>query len=34
MQNLSKDVVNRIHYEEKEQECREKDQQIQVVWFI
>jgi len=34
MQNLSTDMVNRAHYDEKERECREKDQQIQVIWFI
>ncbi|CAF0727240.1 unnamed protein product [Adineta steineri] len=31
MQNLSTDMVNRRHYDEKEQECQAKDQQIQVL---
>ena len=30
MQNLTTEMVNRAHYDEKEQECRAKDQQIQV----
>ncbi|UJR33759.1 hypothetical protein I4U23_021186 [Adineta vaga] len=31
MQNLTSDMVNRAHYDEKDQECRAKDQQIQVL---
>ncbi|CAF0725076.1 unnamed protein product [Adineta ricciae] len=31
MQNLTTEMVNRAHYNEKEQECQAKDQQIQVL---
>ena len=30
MQNLSNDMVSRIEYDEKEQECIAKEEQIQV----
>lgn len=30
MQNLSNDMVNRIEYDEKEQECIAKEEQVQV----
>ena len=30
MQNLNRDVVSRIEYDEKEQECLSKDEEIQV----
>jgi hypothetical protein len=31
MQNLGADVVSRIEYDEKEQECIAKEEQIQVI---
>ena len=34
MHNLSADVVSRIEYDEKEQECIAKDEQIQVILSI
>jgi hypothetical protein len=34
MQNLSSDVVSRIEYDEKEQECIAKEEQIQVILLI
>jgi hypothetical protein len=30
MQNLSSDMVSRIEYDEKEQECMAKEEQLQV----
>ena len=34
MHNLSSDMVSRIEYDEKEQECIAKEEQIQVISFI
>jgi hypothetical protein len=34
MHNLSSDMVSRIEYDEKEQECIAKEEQIQVILFI
>jgi hypothetical protein len=34
MQNLSSDTVSRIEYDEKEQECIAKEEQIQVSFLI
>jgi hypothetical protein len=34
MQNLSSDMVSRIEYDEKEQECIAKEEQIQVSFLI
>lgn len=34
MQNLSGDMVSRIEYDEKEQECIAKEEQIQVRLYI
>lgn len=33
MHSLSTDMVSRIEYDEKEQECMAKDEQIQVEFF-
>ncbi len=34
MQNLSGDMISRIEYDEKEQECIAKEEQIQVNFLI
>lgn len=34
MNNLSSEMVSRIEYDEKEQECLAKDEQIQVLDLI
>jgi len=34
MQNLSSDMVSRIEYDEKEQECIAKEEQIQVIFLM
>ncbi len=34
MHNLSADVVSRIEYDEKEQECIAKEEQLQVILLI
>jgi len=34
MQNLGSDMVSRIEYDEKEQECIAKEEQIQVILLL